>query len=287
MINLGITAINSHVILPIARECAGHDGDFWIIYMGNNEMVGPFGAATVFGARALPRRAAQLNLAIQRTRTGQLLVAGLGKLGGKSKNASWGGMEMFLENQIAPGDLRKETVYQNFAGNLRDIVAAGVGAGAKVILNTVSVNLKDCPPFASLVNSNLPAADRRRFDQLFAEGKLLQSQSNFLAAAERFTEAAKLEPDFAEAHFRLARCELALTNADAPQEFQIAWEPMFKRLDTNMPALDPIPCANFEVVWLNFSSWSMRKGAPPVWGVAPAPADCGGKKRAATEEAMK
>jgi hypothetical protein len=43
---VAITAINSHVILPIARECAKRDGDLWIVYMGNNEMVGPFGAGT-------------------------------------------------------------------------------------------------------------------------------------------------------------------------------------------------------------------------------------------------
>jgi hypothetical protein len=47
---VAMTAINSHVILPLARECAGHDGDLWIIYMGNNEMVGPFGGGTVFGS---------------------------------------------------------------------------------------------------------------------------------------------------------------------------------------------------------------------------------------------
>ena len=222
VINLGITAINSHVILPIARETARHDGDFWIIYMGNNEMVGPYGAATVFGAQALPRRAAQLNLALQQTRTGQLLVSGLRNLGGKSKNQSWGGMEMFLDNQIAPADPRKETVYRNFEGNLRDIVAAGEKAGTKIILSTVSVNLKDCPPFASLTDSNLPAADRQRFDQMFAEAKSLQAQSNFLAAAALFQQATKLEPQFAEAHFRLAQCELALTNAAAHEEFQIA-----------------------------------------------------------------
>ena len=49
---VAMTAINSHTVLPIARECAHHQGDLWIIYMGNNEMVGPFGAATVFGKRA-------------------------------------------------------------------------------------------------------------------------------------------------------------------------------------------------------------------------------------------
>ena len=41
VVNVSITAIDSHVILPIARECASHQGDFWIVYMGNNEMVGP------------------------------------------------------------------------------------------------------------------------------------------------------------------------------------------------------------------------------------------------------
>jgi tetratricopeptide (TPR) repeat protein len=223
VINLGITAINSHVILPQARECAAQQGDFWIIYMGNNEMVGPFGAATVFGARSLPRWAVRLNVAFQQLRVGQWVVAGLRHLGGgTAKNASWGGMEMFLENQIAPGDPRKETVYRNFQGNLRDIVAAGTGSGAKVILNTVSVNLKDCPPFASATNSQLSAADRAQFDQYWAEGKALQAQSNYSAAAERFAAALKVQSNFAEAHFRLAQCELALTNPGAAADFQAA-----------------------------------------------------------------
>jgi tetratricopeptide (TPR) repeat protein len=222
VINHGITAINSHVILPIARDCERAGGDFWIVYMGNNEMVGPFGVASVFGAQALPRRAAQFNLALQQTRIGQLLVAGLRNLGGKSKNPSWGGMEMFLENRIAPDDPHKDTVYRNFEGNLRDIVGAGVNSGARVILNTVAVNLKDSPPFASLTNSNLPAADGQRFEEVFAGAKSLQAQGNFVAAAGLFTQATKLEPRFAEAHFRLAQCELELTNAAAHEQFQMA-----------------------------------------------------------------
>ena len=222
VINVGITAINSHVILPIARECAWNDGDFWIVYMGNNEMVGPFGAATVFGAQALPRGLVWFNLALQETRTGQLLVSAMRHLAGKSKNATWGGMEMFLENQIPPGDPRKETVYRNFDANLRDIIAAGMSSGAKVILNTVAVNLKDSPPFASLSNSNLPTADRQHFGQIFSEAKTLQSQSNYFAAEELFAQAVKLDPQFAEAHFRLAECELEERNTEAVEQFQMA-----------------------------------------------------------------
>ena len=49
VINLAITAINSNVILPISKELAQYNADAWMIYMGNNEMVGPYGAGTIFG----------------------------------------------------------------------------------------------------------------------------------------------------------------------------------------------------------------------------------------------
>ena len=74
VINVAFTAINSHVILPIARECAAHEGDLWIVYMGNNEMVGPFGAATVFGWQAPPLPFVRAVVAFQRLRTGQWLM---------------------------------------------------------------------------------------------------------------------------------------------------------------------------------------------------------------------
>lgn len=47
VVNVAFTAINSHVILPMARECTTTQADLWLFYMGNNEMVGLLGAATV------------------------------------------------------------------------------------------------------------------------------------------------------------------------------------------------------------------------------------------------
>ena len=222
IVNTSITAINSHVILPIARDCAACEGDLWIIYMGNNEMVGPFGAATVFGSQAPPRATVRLNLALQRTRVGQLALALIRKFGGKSANTSWGGMQMFLQNQIPPEDPRRIAAYRNFEANLRDIVRAGLDSGAKVILNTMSVNLKDCPPFASLGNSNLPPADRALFDQAYSEGLAREKQGNDLAAAQSFEQAAKLDAKFAELQYRWAECLLRSSNATARAHYQLA-----------------------------------------------------------------
>ena len=224
IINTGITAIDSHVILPIARDCARHDGDLWIIYMGNNEMVGPFGAATVFGAKAPPLALIRLNLAIQEMRVGQLLA----NLGHKFKSGnayapSWGGMEMFVGNELPAGDPRKEVVYQNFARNLHDIVSVGLDSGAKILLNTVAVNLKDCAPFASLVNSNLPSADRAKFDQFFKMGIQAGEQDDFVMAAHQFESAARFDPTDAELQFRWGESLLKLKNfASARERLQSA-----------------------------------------------------------------
>ena len=212
-----MTAINSHAVLPIARECARHEGDLWIVYMGNNEMIGPFGAISVFGSQAPPLWYVRLNLAMQRTRVGQLLASLGRKLTGHAgeHGPSWGGMQMFLKNQIAPGDHRKEEVYHAFERNLEDILRTGKAAGVPIILSTVAVNLKDCAPFGSLFNTNGAAAGFDSFDKIKAEAIEKQSQGEVVAAGAKFEQAAQLDPHYAEVQFRWAQCLLGATNANA------------------------------------------------------------------------
>lgn len=224
VINLGITAINSHVILPIAQEVAARGrGDLWIIYMGNNEMVGPFGAASAFGVRAAPLPLVRLTLALRKSRIGQSAVALQRALGGDSTNTAWRGMAMFLQNQVPPDDDRRETVYRNFDRNLRDIVQAGQRSKAKIVLCTVSVNLRDCPPFASLANSDLPGGDKDQFDTLYADAVRLQTNQSCEAATALFERTARIDPDYAELQFRWAQCLLNGTNTGTAKErFQMA-----------------------------------------------------------------
>ena len=224
VINVAFTAINSHVILPIARECAAHDGDLWLVYMGNNEMVGPFGAATVFGPQAPPVTYVRLGLALQRFRVVQWLMEQGRKLSAQAtRTAAWGGMEMFLNHPIAPDSPRKESVYRNFQKNLDDIVRAGVHSGSKVLLNTVAVNLKDCPPFASTNRNHLSLPDQARFAQLYTNGLQAADQKDWPRATELFDQAGQLDGGSAELHFHWGEALLALTNsAGARAQFQLA-----------------------------------------------------------------
>ncbi len=159
VIPVAMTAINSHSVLPMARECARLNGGLWGISMGNNEMVGPFGASSIFGARAPSLRFVRFNLALKATRTGQLLMALYERAKGGGEAPAWGGMKLFIEQQVQPGDARKEIVYSSFRENLEAMLRAGHRSGVPILLSTVASNLRDCPPFASLHTPGIAAND--------------------------------------------------------------------------------------------------------------------------------
>lgn len=220
VVNAAMTAINSHVIREIARDCASQAGDVWLIYEGNNEVVGPFGAGTVFGRPAPSLAAVRAILAWRTTRLGQLLNALIQRARGP---VEWEGMEMFLQQQVRRDDPRLGRVYQSFAANLGGIVALGRQSGVKVLVATVPVNLRDCPPFGSLHRAGLDAAARRDWGQWFARGVKAETERRFADALAAYQQAAQYDADFAELAFRRARCELALDQtAVAQADFRLA-----------------------------------------------------------------
>ena len=54
VLNLGITAINSHVVYEIARQLPPFEPDLFVVYMGNNEVIGPYGPGSAYLASMPP-----------------------------------------------------------------------------------------------------------------------------------------------------------------------------------------------------------------------------------------
>jgi len=224
VINTAVTAINSHVIREIAKDCADKQGDYWIIYMGNNEVVGPFGAGTVFGQQVPGLGFIRANLALKSTRLGQLLDALRLRLTRQAGTpTTWEGMEMFLKQQVAQDNPRMAKVYSHFEANLRDIIQLGKKSGANVIVSTVASNLKDCAPFASLHRAGFTDAQRAEWEKLYQSGIVHESATNHTTALVSYQSAARLDDRYAELHFRIGRCQLALGHfADAKTSFERA-----------------------------------------------------------------
>ena len=150
VVNAAATAINSHYVYQAARACLALEPDVLVVYAGNNEVVGPFGAGTVLSASAPPLPLVRAQLAAQRSRMGQLVArslraAGRGLGGGRAAGA-WHGMEMFLEQQVSRDDAALQRSYRNYERNLADTCRLAREADVPVVLSTIAVNLRSCGP---------------------------------------------------------------------------------------------------------------------------------------------
>jgi len=224
VVNAAMTAINSYAVLPIARDCAHAGGDIWVIYMGNNEVVGPFGAGTVFGSQVPPLPLIRGVLAFKTTRIGQLLDF-VRQWVQKPQWGSdeWGGMKMFLDQQVRADDPRMNAVYHHFERNLADIISTGQRSGAGMVVSTVAVNLKDSAPFGSMHRPGLSGPDEAKWEQFYQLGSQAQAAGNEPEAAAQFQAAAQIDDRFADLRFRQGECSLALGQTQqAQQHFQAA-----------------------------------------------------------------
>jgi tetratricopeptide (TPR) repeat protein len=218
VVNASITAINSHVLLPMVRDLVQYQPDLFILYTGNTEVVGPFGPGTVLTPLDLSLPAIRTRIAFNSTRIGQLVAKSAG--GGQKSASEWRGMEMFLDKQVRADSPQMQPVYQNFAANLRDIAAIARRAGAQVLISTVATNLKDCAPFASLHRDGLRQDELTSWQGLVQQGAALESAGSYADALKVYLSAAEIDPQYADLQFRIARCLWALGDfAGAKERF--------------------------------------------------------------------
>jgi tetratricopeptide (TPR) repeat protein len=218
VINVAMPAINSHVVVEIAGDCARHQTDLFIVYLGNNEVVGPYGAGTVFTPISSNLSLIRFGIAIKATRLGQLITNLLESAGADDASKVWRGMKMFLEKQVRADDTNLRIVYRHFQKNLQDIRRLACKSGVNIIFCTVPSNLKDSPPFASLHRPNLTDIEKKSWEELYQQGVAYESAGKYAEAVKRYLKAAEIDDSYADLQFRLGRCYWAMSEYDKARE---------------------------------------------------------------------
>jgi tetratricopeptide (TPR) repeat protein len=199
VINTGIVAINSHVLLKLASGLSQFQPDMFIVYAGNNEVVGPYGPGTTLTSSTLPLPLIRTSIFVRSLRLGQLAARTFGP------KRQWRGMEMFLDKQVPANSPPMERVYKNFGTNLDAIIEVADKAGAQLVISTVVSNLRDCGPFASLHRPGLTQEALAKWTELLQKGIELESNEQYVEALKEYRSAEGIDDRYAELHFRIAR----------------------------------------------------------------------------------
>jgi tetratricopeptide (TPR) repeat protein len=106
-----------------------------------------------------------------------------------------------------------------------------------VILSTVAVNLRDCPPLGSLHRTDLTKPQQDEWERLYRKGMMSEVGGDAPQAISCYEQAVALDDRYAELHFRLARCQLLAGQREAAQRhFVLAkdWDALQFRADTRL-----------------------------------------------------
>jgi tetratricopeptide (TPR) repeat protein len=215
VINLAMSGINSHVVRQIAKQCSQYEPDAVVVYMGNNEVIGLFGAGNEAGGFTSNLTSIHARTFLRSTRIGQLLNQTARNLRsadqGPPLRRDW---DLFLAHAVTAADPRLERVYASYRSNLDDIRRAVLDAGADLLLCTVPANLKNFAPLASKHRAGMTAAQMATWQGLYDRGVALEAAGKYAEAIEQYHAAGVVDDQFADLHFRLGRCYLATRGHD-------------------------------------------------------------------------
>ncbi|MBN1403093.1 MAG: hypothetical protein JW942_01320 [Opitutales bacterium] len=210
VVNAAITAINSNVVKRIADDCADLEPDLYIVYEGNNEVIGPYGPAAVFAPFMRSPRAIALTSFLRSTRCGQLISTIANTLGQeKGQVEQWGGMEMFIKQQFSADAPELDSVRNIFASNLRSIVESATDAGAHTLLCTVLTNQRDFAPFMSANRADLSPEEHERWLVELEKADNALARGDEELAASHYEKAAAIDSRHAALAFKRGRIALA------------------------------------------------------------------------------
>lgn len=270
VINTAMATINSHVVRLIASELHKVQPDAVLIYMGNNEVVGPFGAGTVFGAYVPSLRLIRTGIWLRQFRIGQLTEDVVRWVAGRAQYVTEGqGMAMFRGQHVQADDERLQRVYAHFEQNLTDIIEASESTGARVVVSTVGANVLDHAPFASVFG-------REGLGNPLSWGKLFADAIGHEAAGERdaaiaaFEMANRIDSSHAELNFRLGHLYLERDDTSAARRCLIRardLDALRFRVDSHMNGLIGAARGNVYLIHIDGDSLLSRRDPSGV-GVA-------------------
>lgn len=198
VINLGITAVNSHTVLDFARDLMNYEPDALLVYSGHNEFYGALGIGSMerFGKS---RWVIQTSLRFQRWRTFLLVrnaVASVRSLFNSPDTRERDATvmeEMVAEKEIVYGSPDFNAAVEIFHDNLTEIAELCREHEVRLVLSTLVSNLSGLPPFVSVFSPSTDEASRGRWEQAFGEGLGLHKQGEYEAALGMFEQCATID----------------------------------------------------------------------------------------------
>ncbi|MBN2001299.1 hypothetical protein JW935_27390 [candidate division KSB1 bacterium] len=196
VVNTALTAINSYTLLDFIDDILKEEPDAILIYAGHNEFYGAFGIGSVERANKY-RKLTFLHLDLLSSRSYQLLRNIINTVSHSMQRDNRhepvkgkGTLMKFIADskEIAyKGDIYN-TGIKIFRTNMEALLSKAAKKNVPVFMSELISNVKDLPPFCSVVTDSFPLAS-----EIFNMAKQFEKNSDFIKAKENYYLAKDLD----------------------------------------------------------------------------------------------
>lgn len=267
VINAALSGVSATVLQEALRDVLQLAPDVVVLYTGNNEFIGPFGAGMPGQVALAPWWRVRAQMLASRLRLVQLLrphgVRPLGQADGPMASQS-----------IAPADPRVGQSEARYEKALRAMIDLAGAAKVPVILCTVAVNERDWAPFGSARRAGLTDSALNAWQQAWREGEAAWIAGDAAQALAAWQRAEALDATPAVLHFAMARALTELgrcTEAEALYTRACAQDALRYRVTSAMNARVRAVAADYPAGMVHFAECagalqdSCEAEAPPLF----------------------
>ena len=261
VVNCGGVSYATYRLVPVVREILQYKPDLLVLYTGHNEFLEDRSYAHL---KRHPTVVRNIQSQLSRLRVVQFPRA----LWSRTETTQPGTtlaaeVDALLDHRGGIADYQRDPewrqmVIEHFQYNLDKMLHLALQAGVPVILIDPVSNIKDTPPFKSVVDTNLSTDQRKRFEALWSSACELppgseDKQHNLLR------QALELDPGHAGAYYLLGRVQESLRRYDQAKASYLRakdedicplrmLEPMHRALRTIAKRLD-VPLLELRRTW--------------------------------------
>ncbi|NLF38758.1 tetratricopeptide repeat protein [bacterium] len=210
VINTGINAIDSWVVRAFAHEALRYQPDLFVFYCGNNELIGPYGPASVSSRLGATGKAlTRVRLWLSSLRLMQLAAAARAAFtppNRRAETARW--QAVMSARRLRHDDPRRAGAYRAFLRNLDMLQAEAAAHGVPCVVCTPGANVADFPPVASMPDPCPTASQTGTVATLVARAQSHAASNDYERAGELAREAVAIDAGCADALFLTGLADL-------------------------------------------------------------------------------
>jgi tetratricopeptide (TPR) repeat protein len=219
VINLGIPAISSSVVLELVKQVVNYNPNLIIVYSGHNEFYGTYGVASTEYV-GYNKNLLDFYLQLRKLKTVALLREGVNRLRSLFyRNEQQTRKATFLERMVQDrfiiyGSPKYNRAKQLFQRNLNEMADIASKNNIPICFTTLVSNWKDQYPFISLFSSGIDNARREQWEKNFQDGIMLETQGQYDRALVIFQRALDIDSMRADLHYHMGKCYYSSGNFD-------------------------------------------------------------------------